>query len=174
MRQMQWIPESSAKRPHLMWPLLLNKNSQQHGQNKKPSTTFVINQVLFTFVKDFINRPRGHKEQTMIPITPEYLRPRLLHRDNDSHKHDYGRLLIVAGCETMPGAAILSTGAALRSGCGLVRLHSTVRTLFAAASRYPSAMLSEDPGTTSAPFRRILADIRPSPSARAWDVRREP
>lgn len=82
----------------------------------------------------------------MIPITPEYLRPRLLHRDNDSNKHDYGRLLIVAGCETMPGAAILSTGAALRSGCGLVRLHSTVRTLFAAASRYPSAMLSEDPG----------------------------
>ena len=82
----------------------------------------------------------------MIPITPEYLRPRLLHRDNDSHKHDYGRLLIVAGCETMPGAALLATGAALRSGCGLVRLHSTTRTLFAAASRYPSAMLSEDPG----------------------------
>ena len=52
------------------------------------------------------------RTQTMIPITPEYLRPRLLHRDNDSHKHDYGRLLIVAGCETMPGAAILSTGAA--------------------------------------------------------------
>ena len=82
----------------------------------------------------------------MIPITPEYLRPRLLHRDNDSHKHDYGRLLIVAGCETMPGAALLATGAALLSGCGLVRLHSTTRTLFAAASRYPSAMLSEDPG----------------------------
>lgn len=82
----------------------------------------------------------------MIAITPEYLRPLLLKRDNDSNKHDYGRLLIVAGCETMPGAALLSTGAALRSGCGLVRLHSTPRTLFAAASRYPSAMLSEDPG----------------------------
>jgi len=46
----------------------------------------------------------------------------------------------------MPGAALLATGAALHSGCGLVRLHSTPRTLFAAASRYPSAMLSEDPG----------------------------
>ncbi len=82
----------------------------------------------------------------MILITPEHLRPRLLHRQNDSHKHDYGRLLIVAGCETMPGAALLSTGAALHSGCGLVMLHSTPRTLFAAAANYPSAMLSEDPG----------------------------
>lgn len=82
----------------------------------------------------------------MIEITPSYLRPRLLKRENDSHKHDYGRLLIVAGCETMPGAALLSTGAALRSGCGLVMLHSTPRTLFAAAANYPSAMLSEDPG----------------------------
>ena len=49
------------------------------------------------------------------PVTPEYLRPRLLHRENDSHKGDYGHLLIVAGCETMPGAAVLATGAALKS-----------------------------------------------------------
>ena len=82
----------------------------------------------------------------MIEITPSYLRPRLLRRENDTHKHDYGRLLVIAGCETMPGAALLATGAALRSGCGLVMLHSTPRTLLAAASNYPSAMLSEDPG----------------------------
>lgn len=82
----------------------------------------------------------------MIPITPEYLRPRLLHRDNNSHKHDYGRLLIVAGCETMPGAAVLATGGALRSGCGLVRLHSTARALQAVVNAYPSAMLSDDFG----------------------------
>ena len=53
-------------------------------------------------------------------LSPEYLRPRLLHRENDSHKGDYGHLLVVAGCETMPGAAVLATGAALKSGCGLV------------------------------------------------------
>ena len=52
----------------------------------------------------------------MQEITPEFLRPRLLRRQNDSHKHDYGRLLVIAGCETMPGAALLATGAALRSG----------------------------------------------------------
>ncbi len=80
----------------------------------------------------------------MISLTPEYLRPKLLHRERNSHKHDYGRLLIIAGCETMPGAAVLATGAALQSGCGLVRLHSTARALQAVVNNYPSAMLSEE------------------------------
>ena len=80
----------------------------------------------------------------MIQLTAEYLRPLLLERDNNSHKHDYGRLLIIAGCETMPGAAVLATGAALQSGCGLVRLHSTSRALQAVVNSYPSAMLSEE------------------------------
>ena len=79
------------------------------------------------------------------PVTPEYLRPRLLHRENESHKGDYGHLLIVAGCETMPGAAVLATGAALKSGCGLVTVHSTKRALQAVVNNFPSAMLSEDP-----------------------------
>ncbi len=80
----------------------------------------------------------------MISLTPEYLRPKLLHRERNSHKHDYGRLLIIAGCETMPGAAVLATGGALQSGCGLVRLHSTARALQAVVNSYPSAMLSEE------------------------------
>lgn len=79
-------------------------------------------------------------------IDAEYLRPRLLHRENDTHKGDYGHLLVVAGCQTMPGAAVLATGAALQSGCGLVTLHSTARALQAVVGPYPSAMLSEDPG----------------------------
>ena len=80
----------------------------------------------------------------MISLTPEYLRPKLLHRERNSHKHDYGRLLIIAGCETMPGAAVLATGGALQSGCGLVRLHSTARALQAVVNCFPSAMLSEE------------------------------
>ena len=70
---------------------------------------------------------------------------RLLPRAEDGHKGDFGRLLIVAGCQEMPGAALLATGAALRSGCGLVTLHSTERALQAAVSTYPAAKLSEDP-----------------------------
>lgn len=83
--------------------------------------------------------------QTIL-ITPAFLRPRLLHRENESHKGDYGHLLIVAGCERMPGAAVLAAGASLVSGCGLVTLHSTPRALQATANNFPSAMLSEDPG----------------------------
>lgn len=71
---------------------------------------------------------------------------RCLTRADDSHKGDYGRLLVVAGCQRMPGAALLATGAALRSGCGVVTLHSTERALLAAVTAYPSAKLSEDPG----------------------------
>ena len=80
----------------------------------------------------------------MISLTTEHLRPKLLHRERNSHKHDYGRLLIIAGCETMPGAAVLATGGALQSGCGLVRLHSTARALQAVVNCFPSAMLSEE------------------------------
>ena len=79
-------------------------------------------------------------------IDPAYLRTRLLQRAEESHKGDYGHLLVVAGCQTMPGAAVLATGAALRSGCGLVTLHSTTRALQAVVGRFPSAMLSEEAG----------------------------
>ena len=79
-------------------------------------------------------------------IDPAYLRPRLLQRAEESHKGDFGHLLVVAGCQTMPGAAVLATGAAVRSGCGLVTLHSTSRALQAVVNRFPSAMLSEEPG----------------------------
>lgn len=71
---------------------------------------------------------------------------KLLPRAEDGHKGDFGRLLVIAGCQRMPGAALLATGAALRSGCGLVTLHSTERALLATVSVYPSAKLSEDPG----------------------------
>lgn len=79
-----------------------------------------------------------------LPIGPGYLRPRFLPRAEKSHKGDYGHLLIVAGCQSMPGAAVLATGAALVSGCGLVTLHSTSRALQAVVNNFPSAMLSED------------------------------
>ena len=82
----------------------------------------------------------------MTEICPDFLRPLLKARPDESHKGDYGHLLLVAGCEAMPGAAVLATGAALRSGCGLVTLHSTARALLSAAVNFPSAMLSEEPG----------------------------
>lgn len=43
-------------------------------------------------------------------------------RKNNSHKGDYGKLLIIAGSRGMTGAAYMASEAALRSGCGLVTL----------------------------------------------------
>ena len=43
-------------------------------------------------------------------------------RKRQTHKGDYGRLLIIAGSVGMTGAAFLASEAALRSGCGLVTL----------------------------------------------------
>jgi len=47
--------------------------------------------------------------------------PRLAPRAPDSHKGDFGRVLIVAGSRGMSGAAVLCATAALRGGAGLVR-----------------------------------------------------
>ena len=43
-------------------------------------------------------------------------------RSAESHKGDFGRVLIVAGSRGMSGAAVLGASSALRAGAGLVRL----------------------------------------------------
>lgn len=53
-------------------------------------------------------------EKTVVPT----LTPRI----PDSHKGDYGKVLVIAGSDTMIGAPALTSLAALRSGAGLVRI----------------------------------------------------
>ena len=53
-------------------------------------------------------------------IEEKDLYPRLLHRDEFSHKGDMGNALIVAGSYGMAGAAVLATKACLRCGAGKV------------------------------------------------------
>ncbi len=48
--------------------------------------------------------------------------PKIWPREADSHKGDYGHVLIIAGSRGMTGAAGLAAAAALRSGAGLVHL----------------------------------------------------
>ncbi len=79
---------------------------------------------------------------TIQDISGNFLRKVLLFRADDSHKRDYGHALLICGCSRMPGAAVLATGGALRSGCGLVTLHTVKNAGTAAVSRFPSAMLS--------------------------------
>jgi ADP-dependent NAD(P)H-hydrate dehydratase len=53
-------------------------------------------------------------------MTPEL--PRLPPRPAESHKGDFGRVLVVAGSVGMSGAAVLCGHAALRAGAGLVKV----------------------------------------------------
>jgi hydroxyethylthiazole kinase-like uncharacterized protein yjeF len=55
-------------------------------------------------------------------LTREVLRAFPLPGQSDGGKDDHGRLLIVAGSRQVPGSALLSATAALRSGAGKVRI----------------------------------------------------
>jgi NAD(P)H-hydrate epimerase len=65
--------------------------------------------------------------QTKTPfffIEKEDIQPKTKKRARFSHKGSYGHALIFAGSKDMAGAAVLSSEAALRSGAGLVTVHS--------------------------------------------------
>jgi ADP-dependent NAD(P)H-hydrate dehydratase len=69
-------------------------------------------------------RPIAPREPVMpnLPLTVVTTVPTLPPRAPDSHKGDFGRVLLVAGSRGMSGAAILCGSAALRGGAGLVRV----------------------------------------------------
>lgn len=75
-----------------------------------------------------------------------YLCSHLKKRERSSHKGTYGTLCAVVGSDNYRGAAVLSCGAALRSGAGIVRLCSTEAVCSALISRFPSATLCPLPG----------------------------
>lgn len=55
-------------------------------------------------------------------IEPSMVRTLLPCRERDSHKGDYGHILVVGGSRGKTGAPLLAAGAALRSGAGLVTI----------------------------------------------------
>lgn len=65
---------------------------------------------------------------------------RLPQREQDSHKGDYGKLLIVAGSEGYTGAPVFAAEGALRSGAGLVYLGVPRDVYPMVATRCSSAM----------------------------------
>src|SRR3990167_2593915 len=56
---------------------------------------------------------------------PEAVFSQLLHRRPNSHKYDFGHVLIIGGSPGMVGAPLLAGRAALRIGAGLVTIAST-------------------------------------------------
>lgn len=72
-----------------------------------------------------IGYPPGLSNHSSVPthlVTSGMVRALLPERKPDSHKGDYGRVLIVAGSIGYTGAAVLATRGALRTGAGLVTL----------------------------------------------------
>jgi len=65
-------------------------------------------------------------------------------RKRCSHKGTYGHTLIVAGSYGKMGAALLSTKAALKSGCGLVTAHLPKCGLSVMQTNFPEAMVLPD------------------------------
>jgi len=61
-------------------------------------------------------------------------------RKKNSHKGDFGRVLIVAGSKGMTGAALLSSLAALRSGVGLLSLGTSKSSAQLITSKIPEVM----------------------------------
>jgi hydroxyethylthiazole kinase-like uncharacterized protein yjeF len=81
-------------------------------------------------------------------ITPEVLRELPLPQySDDSDKADYGKLLIVAGSRRLPGAAILAARAALRAGCGTVRVAAPESVAVAIGTQVPELMVLPLPET---------------------------
>ena len=81
-------------------------------------------------------------------VDRETVRSMLLPRNEYGHKGSFGHALIIAGCKEMIGAAILCTGGALRSGCGLVTAHVPSGERLAVQLSHPSAIVSCDPSST--------------------------
>lgn len=63
-------------------------------------------------------------------------------RPVDGHKGTFGKLLLVGGCETMPGAPQLMSMGALRSGAGLVTLSLPLSVYQLIAGRIPEVLSS--------------------------------
>ena len=80
-------------------------------------------------------------------IMKEDVRPLLRKRRKFDHKGSFGHALIMAGSYGKAGAATLSACAALRTGAGLVTVHTPVTAVIPVQSALPEAMVSPDTGT---------------------------
>ena len=78
--------------------------------------------------------------------------PRLARRKTDSHKGDFGRVLIIGGSRGMIGASALAASAALRAGAGLVKMVLPKGIQLACASLEPCATSLALPDTGAGTF----------------------
>ena len=76
----------------------------------------------------------------MTEITEAILKKVITKRSSDTHKGDYGRILLIGGGENYGGAIIMSTSGAVNSGAGLTAVATHPVNLTALHARLPEAM----------------------------------
>ncbi|MEM7674306.1 MAG: NAD(P)H-hydrate dehydratase [Verrucomicrobiota bacterium] len=93
----------------------------------------------------FFSHPQKPAHLTV--LSPKALQRRP--RNPLSDKRTYGHLFIMAGSRKMPGALIMATQAAIRSGVGLVTVIAPASLCTVAAVQHPEAMWLPSPETLS-------------------------
>lgn len=81
-------------------------------------------------------------------VTAEEVGRLMRPRPIDAHKGTFGHALLIAGKRGMAGAAILAARAALRSGVGLLSVHTPTYNIPIIQGCVPEAIISEDPSET--------------------------
>ena len=108
------------------------------AENKKYVPEFEVLDIGISF--ETINKHSTNYYYTTKQDIASFLKP----RNKFSHKGDYGHALLLAGSKGKSGAAIISSKACLRSGAGLLTLHSNKSTVDALLNHLPEAMSIED------------------------------
>ena len=110
-----------------------------------------------------IGIPQGAKDQVEFDgeyVTGDMVRAWLPHGKLESHKGDYGKLLLLCGSTGFTGAAALAAGAALRTGAGLVYLGVPEAVYPILAAKLNEPVVFPLPSNGNGRFsRRALPDI---------------
>ena len=83
------------------------------------------------------------KFSNMILMDKKYINSLLIPRLKYSHKGNFGHTLVIAGSPGFTGAAVISSGAAVKSGSGLVTLAVSDECLSAVSSCIPEVMTAD-------------------------------
>ncbi len=110
-----------------------------------------------------IGYPPALATDTSVPthlVTSDMVRARIPPRRPDSHKGDYGRVLIIAGSVGFSGAPTLATLGALRVGAGLVTVAVPVSIYPIVASKLTEAMPTPLPASDGAVAAGALERVK--------------